>query len=339
VIHTEKLARTFMAKKGKTVEAVRGIDIDVAAGELVAFLGPNGAGKSTTLRMLTTLLPPTSGSATVAGRSIVTDPAGVRSRIGYVGQGSSAGHQFRVHDELMAQGRYYGMSSAATAARMKELIATMDLAGLELRRVSTLSGGQRRRLDVAMGLMHSPELLFLDEPSTGMDPQNRANLWEHIARLRAEHNTTIVLTTHYLEEADAQAERVLVIDNGEIIADDTAPALKARLAGDLISLAVDAAEVDAAVRVMAGVGEEVTTRPAGPETVVSARVEAGTRTLPGLLRRFVEEGIEVLEADVRVPTLDDVFLSLTGRSLREGEHADDEPARDEPVRTVDGRAA
>jgi ABC-2 type transport system ATP-binding protein len=339
VIHTEKLARTFMAKKGKTVEAVRGIDIDVAAGELVAFLGPNGAGKSTTLRMLTTLLPPTSGSATVAGRSIVTDPAGVRSRIGYVGQGSSAGHQFRVHDELMAQGRYYGMSSAATAARMKELIATMDLAGLELRRVSTLSGGQRRRLDVAMGLMHSPELLFLDEPSTGMDPQNRANLWEHIARLRAEHNTTIVLTTHYLEEADAQAERVLVIDNGEIIADDTAPALKARLAGDLISLAVAAPMADSAVRVMAAVGEEVTTRPAGPESVVSARVEAGTRTLPGLLRRFVEEGIEVLEADVRVPTLDDVFLSLTGRSLREGEHADDEPARDEQVRTVDGRAA
>jgi ABC-2 type transport system ATP-binding protein len=222
---------------------------------------------------------------------------------------------------------------------MKELIATMDLAGLELRRVSTLSGGQRRRLDVAMGLMHSPELLFLDEPSTGMDPQNRANLWEHIARLRAEHNTTIVLTTHYLEEADAQAERVLVIDNGEIIADDTAPALKARLAGDLISLAVAAPMADSAVRVMAAVGEEVTTRPAGPETVVSARVEAGTRTLPGLLRRFVEEGIEVLEADVRVPTLDDVFLSLTGRSLREGEHADDEPARDQQVRTVEGRAA
>jgi ABC-2 type transport system ATP-binding protein len=278
----------------------------------------------------------------VAGRSIVTDPAGVRSRIGYVGQGSSAGHQFRVHDELMAQGRYYGLSSAAASARMKELVGTLDLGGMELRRVSTLSGGQRRRLDVAMGLMHSPELLFLDEPSTGMDPQNRANLWEHIARLRAEHNTTIVLTTHYLEEADAQAERVLVIDNGEIIADDTAPALKARLAGDLISLAVDAAEVDAAVRVMAGVGEEVTTRPAGPETVVSARVEAGTRTLPGLLRRFVEGGIDVLEADVRVPTLDDVFLSLTGRSLREGEHPDDDPARVEArseARSEQGRAA
>ncbi|GAA3629676.1 ATP-binding cassette domain-containing protein [Microlunatus ginsengisoli] len=332
MIHTEKLTRTFTAKKGKTVEAVKGIDIDVAEGELVAFLGPNGAGKSTTLRMLTTLLPPTSGSASVAGRSIVTDPAGVRSRIGYVGQGSSAGHQFRVHDEMMAQGRYYGMSSAAAATRMKELVTTLDLGGLELRRVSTLSGGQRRRLDVAMGLMHSPELLFLDEPSTGMDPQNRANLWEHIARLRSEHNTTIVLTTHYLEEADAQAERVLVIDHGEIIADDTAPALKARLAGDLISVAVAPGAVDSAVRLMADTGDEIATRPAGPEVVVSGRFDGGTRALPPLLRRLDQEGIEVLEADVRVPTLDDVFLSLTGRSLREGENNEDAPV-------VEGRAA
>jgi ABC-2 type transport system ATP-binding protein len=316
MIHTEKLTRTFTVKK-KVVEAVKGIDIDVATGELVAFLGPNGAGKSTTLRMLTTLLPPTAGSAVVAGRSIVTDPAGVRSRIGYVGQGSSAGHQFRVHDELMAQGRFYGMSSADAAARAKVLVSSLDLEGLELRRVSTLSGGQRRRLDIAMGLMHSPDLLFLDEPSTGMDPHNRANLWEHIARLRAEHNTTIVLTTHYLEEADAQAERVLVIDHGVIIADDTAAALKARLAGDLISIAVPSGVVDSAVRVMADAGDEVATRPAGPEVVVSGRFDAGRRTLPPLLRRLHEEGIEVLEADVRVPTLDDVFLSLTGRSLRE----------------------
>jgi ABC-2 type transport system ATP-binding protein len=282
--------------------------------------------------MLTTLLPPTSGSASVAGRSIVTDPAGVRSRIGYVGQGSSAGHQFRVHDEMMAQGRYYGMSSAAAATRMKELVTTLDLGGLELRRVSTLSGGQRRRLDVAMGLMHSPELLFLDEPSTGMDPQNRANLWEHIARLRSKHNTTIVLTTHYLEEADAQAERVLVIDHGEIIADDTAPALKARRAGDLISVAVAPGAVDSAVRLMADTGDEIATRPAGPEVVVSGRFDGGTRALPPLLRRLDQEGIEVLEADVRVPTLDDVFLSLTGRSLREGENNEDAPV-------VEGRAA
>jgi ABC-2 type transport system ATP-binding protein len=253
----------------------------------------------------------------VAGRSIVTDASGVRSRIGYVGQGSSAGHQFRVRDELMAQGRFYGMSASDAAARAKVLIASLDLEGMEMRRVSTLSGGQRRRLDIAMGLMHSPELLFLDEPSTGMDPHNRANLWEHIARLRAEHNTTIVLTTHYLEEADAQAERVLVIDNGVIIADDTAPALKARLAGDLISIAVPPGAVESTVRVMADAGEDVETRPAGPEVAVSARVEAGTRMLPPLLRRLHEDGIDVLEADVRVPTLDDVFLSLTGRSLRE----------------------
>ncbi|HLM21056.1 MAG TPA: ATP-binding cassette domain-containing protein, partial [Propionibacteriaceae bacterium] len=231
MIHTRRLTRHFVSKK-ETIEAVRGVDIDVAAGELVAFLGPNGAGKSTTLRMLTTLLPPTSGTAVVAGAQVTSEPALVRSRIGYVGQANGAGHSFRVRDELVNQGRFYGMNSSDAARRADELLASLDLVPLAKRRVSTLSGGQRRRLDLALGLMHRPKLLFLDEPSTGMDPQNRANLWDHILQLRAEQGTTLVLTTHYLEEADAQAERVLVIDHGLIIADDTAPNLKANLAGD-----------------------------------------------------------------------------------------------------------
>jgi ABC-2 type transport system ATP-binding protein len=316
MIHTEQLTKHFISKK-ETVEAVKGVDIDVAPGELVAFLGPNGAGKTTTLRMLTTLLPPTSGRAWVAGASVTDEPALVRSRIGYIGQGDGAGHGFRVRDELVMQGRFYGMNSSDAAARATELMRTLDLTALAKRAVSTLSGGQRRRLDVALGLMHSPALLFLDEPSTGMDPQNRANLWEHIDRLRERQQTTIVLTTHYLEEADTQAERVLVIDHGKIIADDTAPNLKATLAGDRIAVTVDPADAGAAAAIMAGRGREVSRSesPLGAELV--GRFDQGTRTLPGLLAAMQSAGLEVRAADVRVPTLDDVFLSLTGRSLRE----------------------
>ena len=193
----------------------------------MAFLGPNGAGKSTTLKMLTSLLAPTSGTARVAGLDVTADPAGVRQRIGYIGQKDGAGLNYRVWDELLLQGRFYGLSEAEATDRGRELVSSLALDGMELRKVSTLSGGQKRRLDIALGLIHSPELLFLDEPSTGMDPQNRANLWEHIIRLREQHGTTIVLTTHYLEEADTMAERVVVIDHGRIIADDTAARLKA----------------------------------------------------------------------------------------------------------------
>jgi ABC-2 type transport system ATP-binding protein len=316
MIHTEKLTRHFVSKK-ETVEAVKGVDIDVAPGELVAFLGPNGAGKSTTLRMLTTLLPPTSGKAWVAGASITTEPALVRSRIGYIGQGDGAGHSFRLMDELVSQGKFYGMNSSDSLARAKELTKTLDLTSLEKRKVSTLSGGQRRRLDIALGLMHSPHLLFLDEPSTGMDPHNRANLWDHINGLRERQETTIVLTTHYLEEADAYAERVLVIDHGEIIANDTAANLKATLAGDRIAVTVDGSDLAAASALVATRGSELTTSNGSREVTIAGRFDRGTRTLPWLLRELDHAGVEVHAADVRVPTLDDVFLSLTGRSLRE----------------------
>ena len=316
VIHTEQLTKHFVSKK-ETVEAVKGVDIDVAAGELVAFLGPNGAGKSTTLRMLTTLLPPTAGKAWVAGASITDEPAAVRSRIGYIGQGDGAGHSFRVLDELISQGRFYGMNSADAHARADELAGILDLTSLVKRRVSTLSGGQRRRLDIALGLMHNPSLIFLDEPTTGMDPQNRANLWEHIRRLRERQETTIVLTTHYLEEADTQAERVVVIDHGTIIADATAANLKATLAGDRISVTVDPGSVDTAAVVLGDRGSDLSRTSDAWGVALAGRFENGTRTLPALLRELDHAGVQVLAADIRVPTLDDVFLSLTGRSLRE----------------------
>jgi ABC-2 type transport system ATP-binding protein len=331
VIHAKRLTRHFRVKK-ETVEAVRGIDIDVAEGELLAFLGPNGAGKSTTLRMLTSLLPPTSGTATVAGANVTEDPAGVRKRIGYIGQGNGAGHYYRVRDELVMQGRFYGMTKVESRRRAGELLESLDLRDLAKRSVLSLSGGQRRRLDIAMGLMHQPRLMFLDEPSTGMDPQNRANLWEHILRMRAEHGTTIVLTTHYLEEADAMAERVVVIDNGLIIADDTAANLKAKLAGDRIAFTVPASDAEKAERLLAERGDLQDTgsgltddrRHAGAgltndrTVVVGARVDGGAELLPVLVREADAVGVRVLAATLRQPTLDDVFLNLTGRSLREG---------------------
>lgn len=324
MIHAQGLTRTFRSGK-QTVEAVKGIDLDVGDGELVAFLGPNGAGKSTTLRMLTSLLPPTSGTAVVAGVDVAADPAGVRARIGYVGQRDGAGHSYRVWDELRMQGRFYGLSRHLAAARAKELMGDLDLQGMEMRQVSTLSGGQRRRLDIALGLIHSPQLLFLDEPSTGMDPQNRANLWGHITRLRERHGTTIVLTTHYLEEADAMAERVIVIDHGRIIADDTPAALKDDLAGDRITLTVAQADASPTLELAERLGEVVDTsvgdRGSGAETALTIRVDSGPTRLPQAIGELQAGGVRVHRATVRQPTLDDVFLTLTGRSLREGAEA------------------
>ena len=316
MIHTEELRRNFQSGK-TTVEAVRGIDLDVASGELVAILGPNGAGKSTTLRMLTTLLAPTSGLAEVAGVDVTSDPARVRSRIGYIGQKDSAGHNYRVWDELRLQGRFYGLTGAEAEEQGRHLLTTLDLAGMEMRKVSTLSGGQRRRLDIAMGLIHAPPLLFLDEPSTGMDPQNRANLWEHILRLRQEHGTTIVLTTHYLEEADNMAERVVVIDHGRIIADDTPERLKREQAGDRVQVTVAARDVDDTIRVLSAFGSEVASEP-DPEGVrIEAKVSGSTHMLPAVLRALGAGGVHVIAASAQQPTLDHVFLNLTGRSLRE----------------------
>jgi ABC-2 type transport system ATP-binding protein len=320
VIHTEALRRSF-GSGARLVEAVRGIDLDVEEGELVALLGPNGAGKSTTLRMLTSLLPPTSGTARVAGVDVRAEPAEVRRRIGYIGQKDGAGHNYRVWDELRMQGRFYGLGRRTAAAHGERLLADLDLAGLAMRKVSTLSGGQRRRLDIALGLIHAPGLLFLDEPSTGMDPQNRANLWEHIARLRRERGTTIVLTTHYLEEADAEAERVIIIDHGRIIADDTPAALKANLAGDRITLTVPASDVAPTRAVAERVGSELRQHPHGGDVELSFRVQAGPARLPAVLGDLAAMGVEVRAATLRQPTLDDVFLSLTGRSLREGADA------------------
>ncbi|WP_318207873.1 ABC transporter ATP-binding protein [Streptomyces sp. SJL17-1] len=226
IISTAGLARTFTTRSGP-VEAVRGIDLTVRPGEILALLGPNGAGKTTTLRMLTTLLPPTGGAATVAGHDLVRDPAAVRRRIGYVAQSGGLDPQETVRSELVTQGRLYGMNRARATARAEELAADLGLTELLDRRTPALSGGQRRRLDLAMGLTHRPEILFLDEPTTGLDPGSRADLWALVRRLRDEHGTTVVLTTHYLDEADTLADRLVVVDKGTVVAEDTPAGLKA----------------------------------------------------------------------------------------------------------------
>ncbi|MCU7722903.1 ATP-binding cassette domain-containing protein [Actinoplanes sp. KI2] len=307
MIETRGLTKHF-----KDVRAVDGIDLTVAQGELVALLGPNGAGKSTTLRMLTTLIPPTSGTASVAGFDVVRRQREVRLRIGYIGQGNGAGHSQRGRDELISQGRAYGMKVGDARRRAAELIDSLDLGEVADRTVATLSGGQRRRLDIAMGLIHSPDLLFLDEPSTGLDPQNRANLQEHILRLRAEHGTTIVLTTHYLDEADSMAERVIVVDHGRVIADDTPARLKAEHVGDTIRFGFDTVvEAEKAAIVLSGRGVAY-----GKELKI--RTEGGPRQAPGMLEDLRSAGVPAASVEVTRPTLDDVFLQLTGRSLREG---------------------
>src|SRR5215207_8278273 len=221
LISVRGLARRFKTREG-SVDAVRGIDFDVRAGEIVGLLGPNGAGKTTTLRMLTTLLEPSAGTAIVAGHDLARQPRDVRRNIGYVAQvGATPAAGTRVGEELVTQARLQGLSKADAAGRLAEVAPRLDLGGLENRSLSELSGGQRRRFDIALGLMHSPRLVFLDEPTAGLDPQSRANLWDHIRALREDTGVTILLTTHYLEEADALADRILVMDGGRLVADDT----------------------------------------------------------------------------------------------------------------------
>ncbi|WP_436493661.1 ATP-binding cassette domain-containing protein [Actinokineospora sp. HUAS TT18] len=325
MIEARGLARTFRTR-GRTVEAVRGVDLDVAAGELVGFLGPNGAGKTTTLRMLTTLLKPTAGTATVAGSDLTSDPVGVRRKIGYVAQATGGTPESKVIEELELQGRLYGLSKADARARSAVLAERLDLAGLDQRLVKTLSGGQRRRLDVALGLVHDPKLVFLDEPTAALDPQSRANLWTHIRSLRADHGTTVFLTTHYLDEADALCDRILVIDNGSIVAEGSPAALKAKVSGDLVTVGVDAVEVAKTTAIAERISGATEVR--GGDASVEFRVPRGDLALPELLRALDAAGIATTSLQVLQPTLDDVFLTLTGRSLRDAELGDEKEPTD-----------
>src|SRR6516165_458370 len=318
IIEAKGLARTFKSRK-RTVEAVRGVDLTVKDGEIVGFLGPNGAGKTTTLRMLTTLLTPTAGTATVGGADLLRDPVGVRRRIGYVPQaiGQTMGGTdpaCLVGEELMDQAALYHIAKPEAARRAEQLTAQLNLTGLDNRLVKTLSGGQRRRLEIALGLVHEPPLVFLDEPTTGLDPQSRSNLWDHIRSLRSDLGTTVFLTTHYLEEADALCDRVFIIDHGVIVAKGTPDELKRRVSGDVVTLRVNgAAETARSLLAAQPVVREV----AEAEGALRLTVEHGEQALPVLLRVLDGAGITMTSINLSRPTLDDVFLTLTGRSLRD----------------------
>ncbi|MFN2560731.1 MAG: ATP-binding cassette domain-containing protein [Jatrophihabitans sp.] len=317
MITARGLARSFQTKSGP-IDAVKPIDLDVRAGEIVGLLGPNGAGKTTTLRMLTTLLMPSAGSATVAGADLVGQPRDVRRRIGYVAQvGAAPSAGTLVGEELVTQARLQGLSKSAASERLRQVAPRLDLGGLEGRALLELSGGQRRRFDVALGLMHSPQLVFLDEPTTGLDPQSRANLWRHIKSLRDDVGLTVVLTTHYLDEADALADRVLVMDHGQIVANDTPDALKARISGDVVTFGIadgdDRAKAEAVARAATDVREVVTS-----DSAVLVTVDDGAVAVAPLLRALDAAGLSPTSITVNRPTLDDVFLTLTGHSLREG---------------------
>jgi ABC-2 type transport system ATP-binding protein len=344
VIQARGLVQTFRTRQGRSkreVRAVAGVDLDVAEGEVVGFLGPNGAGKTTTLRMLTTLLRPTAGTATVAGFDVVRDSVEVRRRIGYVSQAGGAFSGARAGDEVMDHGMLYGRSRREVETRGRQLFEEFQLDGLWDRMPKTMSGGQKRRLHIVMGMIHDPTLMFLDEPTTGLDPQARANLWHHIAQLRSRRGATIFLTTHYLDEADALSDRIVIIDRGRIVAADTADNLKSQVAGDLIDLEIaDPAQVLTAAEKLGSIAEPPRHGLPGVEVDglhVRGRVQRAGRAIPGLLSDLERSSITLEAIEVHRPTLDDVFLTLTGRSLRDAESdpTSDHTADGEP--TAGGR--
>jgi len=312
MIETHELRRTFKGRGG-IVEAVRGVNLRVEQGQIFGFLGPNGAGKTTTLRMLATLLPPSSGDARVAGVDLVREPQRVRERIGYVAQGGGTDPAVTGRAELVIQGRLYGMSKRAAQARAAEVLAALQLESAADRPCGTYSGGMRRRLDLGLGLVHRPSLLFLDEPTTGLDPQARAHLWQEIRGLQM-GGTTVFMTTHYLEEADALCDRLAIIDHGRIVAAGTPDELKREVAGEVVTLGVNGS-LDA-VQALAAAQPYV--REVVPdEGVIRLYVDDGETALPALLRVLDGAGVPPSSVGLARASLDDVFLRKTGRSLRD----------------------
>ena len=315
VLQTRDLRRSFASRRG-VVEAVAGVDLNVKAGEIFGFLGPNGAGKTTALRILATLLPPSSGEAMVAGFDLRRRPNRVREHVGYVGQQAGADPSLTGRTELAFQGQLYRMSAAEASRRADELLSILELTDCADRATETYSGGQRRRLDVGLGLMHRPRLLFLDEPTTGLDPQSRAHLWDEVRRL-GEGGTTIFLTTHYMDEADALCDRIAVIDHGKIVAEGTPHALKAEIAGDLVLIGVG----DRSDAALALLRDQPFTREV-PDSVptnghIRLYVDRGETAMPAILRLLDGAGLSLETIALARPSLDDVFLRKTGRSLRE----------------------
>jgi ABC-2 type transport system ATP-binding protein len=307
-IETEKLVKNY-----GDLEAVRGIDLDVAEGEVFGFLGPNGAGKSTTINMLCTLLRPTSGHALVAGHDVAREPDAVRRSIGLVFQDPALDDQLSARENLDFHGFIYGLGGRQLDERIKEALAMVELTERASSLVRTFSGGMKRRLEIARGLIHRPHVLFLDEPTIGLDPQTRGRIWAYLADVRRQEGITIFMTTHYMEEAEF-CDRIAIIDRGTIQALGTPDELKAMVGGDVVTVGTPdtqaaAAEVRAAFEVE-------------PQIVAGAlRIEVadGAEFIPRLVRAL---SVPVTSVELRRPSLDDVFIKLTGRAIRDEEASD-----------------
>jgi ABC-2 type transport system ATP-binding protein len=307
-IVTRSLRRTF----DREIEAVRELDLTIASGEVFGFLGPNGAGKTTTVRMLCTLLPPTAGSATVAGLDVVRDAAAVRRRIGVALQEIGLDPVQTGRELLELQCGLYGITGRRGRERAGELLELVGLTDAADRRTKTYSGGMKRRLDLASALVHSPQVLFLDEPTTGLDPASRMTIWDEVRRINA-GGATVFLTTQYMEEADQLCDRLAIIDGGRIVAEGTSAQLKAETGHDVVSVSLDGADVTATEAALGGLP--------GLERVVAERdalalyVEDGASSIAEIVRRLDRDRIEVGAISVARPSLDDVFLKATGRRL------------------------
>jgi ABC-2 type transport system ATP-binding protein len=312
MIETRDLKRTFRSRRREVV-AVAGVDLRVEAGQVFGFLGPNGAGKTTTLRMLTTLLPPSGGEATVAGCDLRHEAGRIRRRIGYVAQGGSTDPAVSGRSELVLQARLYGMPKDEAVRRAAELLEGLELASSADRPTGSYSGGQRRRLDLALGLIHRPRLVFLDEPTTGLDPQGRARMWDEVRRLR-EGGTTVFLTTHYLEEADALCDRLAIIDHGRIVAEGTADELKRQIAGDVVTIGVDGDQQAVLALLRA---QDFVREASAEDGTLRLYVDRGETAMPAILRLLDAAGLELSAIALARPSLDDVFLRKTGRTLRD----------------------
>jgi ABC-2 type transport system ATP-binding protein len=303
-----------LRKRYGDVQALDGVSFVVREGEIFALLGPNGAGKSTTVRVLVTLTRPDEGRGFVAGHDVLRDADSVRRTIGYIPQESGVDRYGTGRENLMLQGRVQGMGGRELRARVEELLKVVGIADAADRTVNGYSGGMKRRLDIALGLVNRPRVLFLDEPTTGLDPEARAALWDEVGRLAAQETLTILLTTHYLEEADELANRLAIVSAGRVVVEGTPSDLKAELRGDAVHVELADGRVDDARRLLGLVDAPVETTLGDGRTLVS-RVADGGQALPRILAALAEAGIPVSSVGVSRPSLDDVYLHYTGRDF------------------------
>ncbi len=320
----ETIVARDLAKSYKDVNALAGLSLEVPEGSVLGLLGPNGAGKTTAVRILTTLLRPDSGSAVVAGIDVLADPAEARRQIGVSGQNAAVDENLTGFENLDMVGRLYHLGASNSRVRARELLEQFDLADAGDRPAKTYSGGMRRRLDLAGALVARPPVLFLDEPTTGLDPRSRSDLWTVIGEL-VHGGTTLLLTTQYLEEAERLADNILVIDRGTSIAEGTADELKAKVGGERLELVASSdADVETILSTITDVGSE---RPVVDGRRICLPVATGPKALMEAVRRLDEIDIELHDVGLRRPTLDDVFLALTGHGAEDSETTDTEASR------------